>query len=75
MGEQVADARVRMLISGMFEGLTNGNKIADIYFERKIIRYSAEFEMKDMGGGVLLIREPSVELLTEEDLVDMGFGC
>ncbi|MCZ7355768.1 MAG: hypothetical protein O8C66_02205 [Candidatus Methanoperedens sp.] len=75
MGEQVAYARVRMLISSMFEGLVNGNRMADIYFERKIIRYSAEFELKDMGGGVILIREPPVELLTEGDLVDMGFGC
>lgn len=72
MGEQVAYARIRML---MFEDLANGNKMADIYFERKMIRYSGEFEFRDMGGGVLLIKEPYVELISDEELADMCFGC
>lgn len=49
--------------------------MADIYFERKMIRYSGEFEFRDMGGGVLLIKEPYVELISDEELADMCFGC
>ncbi len=79
MSEQLAYARVRMLISSMFEGLASGSKLNEISFEislaRKMIRYSREFEIRNMGSGVILIKEPNVELLTDEDLADMGFGC
>ena len=47
----------------------------DYYPAKKIIKYSSKFEIRDMGSGVILIKEPSVELMTDEDLADMGFGC
>ncbi len=68
-------ASVRMLISSMFEGLANRNMLSDICFERKIIRYRGESEIIAMRGGIILIKEPFVELITDETLVDMGFGC
>ncbi len=74
MSEELGYVRVRMLISSMFDGLTSGNRF-DIYRNTKIIRYSRKFEIRDMGGGVVLIREPSIELMTDEDLVGMEFGC
>ncbi|MCZ7391918.1 MAG: hypothetical protein ABOK23_00360 [Candidatus Methanoperedens sp.] len=68
-------ASIRMLISSMFEIPANGNKMADICFDRKTIRYRGESEIQAMRGGVILIKEPLVELITDEDLADMGFGC
>ena len=46
-----------------------------LYPAKRIIKYSSKFEIRDMGSGVILIKEPSVELMTDEDLADMGFGC
>ncbi len=75
MNEQSGYASVRMLISSMFEGLANRNSMNDICFERKIIRYRGESEIRALRGGVILIKEPLVELITDETLVEMGFGC
>jgi len=75
MSEELGYVRVRMLISSMFEGLVNGNRMIDYYPAKRIIKYSGKFEIRDMGSGVILIKEPSVELMTDEDLADMGFGC
>ncbi len=75
MNEQLTYARIRMLLSGMFEQPTRRNKSIDIDFDRKVIRYSKEFEVRTVKGRVVLIKEPSTELLTDESLVDMGFGC
>ncbi|MCZ7395780.1 MAG: hypothetical protein ABOK23_00335 [Candidatus Methanoperedens sp.] len=68
-------ASIRMLISSMFEIPANGNRMTDICFDRKTIRYREESEIQAMRGGVILIKEPLVELITDEDLADMGFGC
>jgi len=68
-------ASVRMLISSIFELPANGNRMTDICFDRKTIRYRGESEIKAMRGGVILIKEPLVESITGDDLVDMGFGC
>jgi len=68
-------ASIRMLISSMFEIPANGNKMTDISFDRKTIRYRGESEIQAMRGGVILIKEPLVESITDDDLVDMGFGC
>ncbi len=75
MSEELGYVRVRMLISSMFEGLVSGNRMIDYYPANRIIKYSSKFEIRDMGSGVILIKEPSVELMTDEDLADMGFGC
>ncbi|TAN44958.1 MAG: hypothetical protein EPN24_02430 [Candidatus Methanoperedens sp.] len=75
MSEELGYVRVRMLISSMFEGLVSGNRMIDFYPAKRIIKYSRKFEVRDMGSGVILIKEPSVELMTDEDLVCMGFGC
>ena len=68
-------ASIRMLISSMFEIPANGNKMTDICFDRKTIRYRGESKIQAMRGGVILIKEPLVESITDDDLVDMGFGC
>ncbi len=68
-------ASIRMLISSMFENTANWNKIADVSFDRKTIMYRGEPEIRAMRGGVILVKEPPVELITDEDLVDIGFGC
>lgn len=68
-------ASIRMLISSMFEIPVNGNKMTDISFDKKTIRYRGESEIMAMKGGVILIKEPLVELITDENLADMGFGC
>lgn len=68
-------ASIRMLISSMSEIPANGNRMTDICFDRETIRYRGETEIKAMRGWVILIREPLVESITEDDLVDMGFGC
>ena len=75
MSEELGYVRVRMLISGMFDGLVSGNRMIDYYPAKRIIKYSPKFEVRDMGSEVILIKEPSVELMTDEDLADMGFGC
>jgi hypothetical protein len=46
----------------------------DFYQVKRIIKYSSKFEIRDMGSGVILIKEPSIELMTDEDLT-RGFGC
>ncbi len=66
---------IRMLISSMFEIPANGNRMIDICFDRNTIMYRGEAEIRAMRGGVILIKEPPVELITDEDLVDMDFGC
>lgn len=68
-------ASIRMLIASMFEIPANRNKMTDISFDRKTIRYRGESEIMAMRGGVILIREPLVESITDDDLTDMGFGC
>ncbi len=75
MSEELGYVRVRMLISSMMDGLLTGNRMVDFYPVKRIIKYSSKFDIRDMGGGVILIKEPSVELMTDEDLDDMGFGC
>ena len=75
MSEELGYVRVRMLISSMFEGLVSGNRMIDYYPAKRIIKYSRKFEILDMGSGVILIKEPSIELMTDEDLTVMGFGC
>ncbi len=75
MSEELGYVRVRMLISSMFEGLVRGDGMMDYYPAKRMIKYSSKFEIRDMGSGVILIKEPSVELITEKDLADMGFGC
>jgi hypothetical protein len=75
MSEELGYVRLRMLISSMFEGLVSKNRMIDFYPAKRMIKYSHKFEIRDMGGGVILIKEPSVELMTDEDLADMGFGC
>ena len=68
-------ASIRMLIPGMFEIPANRNKITDISFDRKTISYRGESEIRAMRGRVILIKEPLVESITDDDLADMGFGC
>lgn len=68
-------ASIRMLVSGMFEIPADGNRMIDIHFDRKTIRYGGESEIRAMKGGIILIKELPVELITDADLVDMGFGC
>ncbi len=75
MSEELGYVRVRMLISSMMDGLVNGNRMVDFYQGKRIIKYSSKFEIRDMGSGVILIKEPSIELMTDEDLTSMGFGC
>ena len=75
MSVELGYIRVRMLISSMFEGLASGNRMIDFYPAKRIIKYSHKFEIYDMGSGVILIKEPSVELMMDNDLVNMGFGC
>lgn len=65
---------VRMLISSMFEGLVSGNRMIDFYPAKRIIKYSHKFEIHDMGNGIILIKEPSVGLMMNDDLINMGFG-
>ncbi len=74
MGEELGYMRVRMHISGAFNNLITGNRIVDIW-NRDTIKYSSKFEIHDMGCGVILIKEPSIELITDRDLTSMGFGC
>jgi len=62
-------------MSGLLEGLANGNRTPDIWFDRKIIRYSAESEIRAMSGGIILVKEPAPEWMTDENLVYMCFGC
>jgi len=40
-----------------------------------IINYSRKFEVRNTGSGVVLIKKPSIELRTDDDLANMGFGC
>ena len=75
MSEEMGFVRVRMLISSMMDGLLTGNRMVDFYQVKRIVKYSSKFEIRDMGSGVILIKEPSIELMTDEDLVCMGFGC
>ena len=75
MSEEMGFVRVRMLIASMMDGLLTGNRMVDFYQNKRIIKYSSTFEIRDMGSGVVLIKEPSIELMTDEDLVCMGFGC
>ncbi len=75
MSEELGYVRVRMLISSMFDGPVKGNRMVDFYQIKRTIKYSSGFEIRDMGSGVILIKEPSIELITDEDLADMGFGC
>lgn len=75
MNEEMGFVRVRMLISSMMDGLLTGNRMVDFYQVKRIVKYSSKFEIRDMGSGVILIKEPSIELMTDEDLVCMGFGC
>lgn len=75
MSEELGYVRVRMLISSRMDGLLTGNRMVDFYQVKRIIKYSSKFEVRDMGSGVILIKEPSIELMTDEDLVCMGFGC
>ncbi len=75
MSEDFGHIKVRMLISSMFEGLACGNRMIDFYPAKRIIKYSHKFEIHDMGNGVILIKEPSVELMMDNDLINMGFGC
>lgn len=75
MSAELGYIRVRMLISSMFEGFASGNRMIDFYSSKKIIKYSHKFEIHDMGNGVIMIKEPSVELMMDDDLSNMGFGC
>lgn len=75
MSEELGYVRVRMLISSMMDGLLDGNRMIDYYPAKRIIKYSRKFEIRDMGSGVILVKEPSVELITDEDLGELGFGC
>ena len=75
MSEEMGFVRVRMLISSMMAGLLTGNRMVDFYQVKRIVKYSSKFDIRDMGSGVILIKEPSIELMTDEDLVCMGFGC
>ena len=73
MSEELGYVRVRMLIASMMDGLLTGNRMVDFYQVKRIIKYSSKFEIRDMGSGVILIKEPSIELMTDEDLTSMGF--
>ncbi len=75
MSEELGYVRVRMLISSMMDGLLTGDRMVDFYQVKRIIKYSSKFEIRDMGSGVILIKEPSIELMIDEDLTGMGFGC
>ncbi len=75
MSEELGYVRVRTLISSMMDGLLDGNRMVDFYQVKRIIKYSSKLEIRDMGSGVILIKEPSIELMTDEDLTCMGFGC
>jgi len=75
MSVELGYIRVRMLISSMFEGLASGNRMIDFYPAKRIIKYSHIFEIRDMGNGVILLKEPSVELMMDDDFANMGFGC
>lgn len=74
MSEESGYIKVRMLISKMFDGHVSGNQMTDCYPGRNIIKYIRKFEVRDMGSGVILIKEPLVELTTGEGLTIMGFG-
>jgi len=75
MSAELGYIRGKMLILNMFEGLVSGNRMIDFYPAKRIIKYSHKFEIHDMGNGVILIRETSVEMMMDDDLSNMGFGC
>ena len=74
MSVELGYIRVKMLISSMFEGFVSGNRMLDFYPAKRIIKYSHIFDIRDMGNGVILLKEPSIELMMDDDLSNMGFG-
>jgi len=74
MSAELGYIRVKMLISSMFKGLVSGNRMIDFYTAKRIIKYSHKFEIHDMGNGVIMKKEPSIELMMDDDLSNMGFG-
>ena len=75
MSVELGYIRVGMHISSIFEGFVSGNRMIDFYPAKRIIKYSHIFEIRDMGNGVVLLKEPSVELMMDDVFVNMGFGC
>jgi len=52
-----------------------GNVRIRMFISSIIIKYSRNFEVRDTGSGVVLIKKHSLEPGTNDDLANMGFGC